>query len=338
MINGGVIGKSPFVGNLTRSGVWSLQRVRLDTLAERWPRKFVGGYVAGGQNQSLTYSSNITAFRFLDDSSLFISAGLSAPSVIGAASASTTHGYIASAYGLLNIVADTVDKFNIDLHVSSLLEIGLSTDNSELTSFASSTSSYFAGGFVDSTSLYVDTVDKFAFSNDVRSTLGTGLSNELGEPAGFASSTAGYVAGGYAAQIPARTDVVDKFAFSNDVRTTLGIGLSTARQSLAGFASPLAGYAAGGRPGGAFASTVDKFAFTDDSRTTLGTGLSIARAYLAGFASPLAGYVAGGHFIDNNDYAVTTVDKFDFNNDARSTLSAGLTSPNTWASGFAPQL
>ena len=174
---------------------------------------------------------------------------------------------------------------------------------------------YFAGG-----SGSVSAVDKFAFPDDSRTTLATGLSAGRSQLAGAANSgTAAYFAGGREA---GTVSTVNKFAFSDDSRTTLATGLSSARAQLAGAAnSGTAAYFAGGYN----STTVDKFAFSDDSRTTLGTGLSAKRAYPAGAAnSGTAAYFGGG--IPPGAYVapVTTVDKFAFSDDSRTTLGTGL--------------
>ena len=86
-----------------------------------------------------------------------------------------------------------------------------------------------------------------------------------------------------------------------------------------------AGYFAGGGVSGSYLSTVDRFLFADDSRTTLGTGLSAATYRLAGNASSVAGYFGGGDNDAGATREVTTVDRFLFADDTRTTLAIGLT-------------
>ena len=186
------------------------------------------------------------------------------------------------------------------------------------------TAGFVAGGGSPGQSV----VDKFAFSDDSRTTLGTGLTTGNSQFAGMANSAvAGYFAGGEDASAGSRTTRVDKFAFADDSRTTLGTGLSVTTYNQAAAAnSGVAGYSAGGNayPGGDV-TTIDKFAFSDDSRTTLGTGLSASTPYLAGAAnSGTAAYYGGGLVGGWGGTKVTTVDKFAFPGDSRSTLGTGL--------------
>jgi hypothetical protein len=72
--------------------------------------------------------------------------------------------------------AATINKFRFSDDSRTTLAEGLSSSRIELAGFANSgTAGYFAGGYIDGTSL-VASVQKFAFSNDSRTTLATGLS------------------------------------------------------------------------------------------------------------------------------------------------------------------
>jgi hypothetical protein len=224
-------------------------------------------------------------------------------------------------------IVSTVDKFLFSNDSRSTLGTGLSSTRRLLAGFASPTAGYAAGGYSPDTT----TVNKFLFSDDSRSTLATGLSSARSRLGGFASATAGYAVGGTGT--PLSTTTVDKFLFSDDSRSTLATGLSLARRYPAGFASETSGYAAGGLTPDT--TTVDKFLFSNDSRSTLATGLSSARGAAAGFASPTAGYAAGGILGPPANTLVSTVDKFLFSDDSRSTLGTGLSSTRSRLGGFA---
>jgi hypothetical protein len=103
----------------------------------------------------------------------------------------------------------------------------------------------------------------------------------------------------------------------------------------------VAGYFGGGTnntsDGAGRFTTVDKFAFPSDTKTTLGTGLSSGRRFLGANAdSGVAGYFAGG---STNAFGQitrqTTVDKFAFPSDTRSTLGTGLSTALERLSGMA---
>jgi hypothetical protein len=128
---------------------------------------------------------------------------------------------------------------------------------------------------------------------------------------------------------------INKFAFPSDTRTTLATGLSTGRTVLAGMSdSGVAGYFGGGLSGGSGVTAIDKFAFPSDTRTTLATGLSSGRFSLAGTGdSGVAGYFAGG-WTGAYSARTSTVDKFAFPSDTRSTLGTGLSSLSEGVAGF----
>ena len=95
-----------------------------------------------------------------------------------------------------------------------------------------------------------------------------------------------------------------------------------------------AGYFGGGKTS-TQVTTVDRFLFSDDSRTTLSTGLSATTRSLGAMASDVAGYFGGGFNDDPADDEVTTVDRFLFSNDSRTTLGTGLSAATQALAGMA---
>lgn len=94
--------------------------------------------------------------------------------------------------------------------------------------------------------------------------------------------------------------------------------------------SSKAGYFGGSE---SYVQTVDKLSFNNDSRLTLSTGLSIATGRTGAMAnSGVAGYIGGG-FLSGFPYNVSTVNKFSFSDDSRTTLtlSNGKYSPGAFA-------
>ena len=190
---------------------------------------------------------------------------------------------------------------------------------------------YFGGG---NTGSVVATVESFGFPSDTRSTLIATLSAARESLVGFANSgTAGYFAGG------SGSTVVDKLSFADDTISALGTGMSSNWYNAAGFAnSGTAGYVAGGIEAGAGGRTaaVTKFTFSDDSRSTLSATLSNTVDQPAGMAnSGTAGYVAGGEYWSSGSVFVTTVDKFAFPGDSKSTLGTGLSATRFKLAGMA---
>jgi hypothetical protein len=189
---------------------------------------------------------------------------------------------------------------------------------------------YAAGGLA---TVLVTTVDKFAFPSDTRSTLGTGLSIARRAGAGVSNSgVAGYSAQGFTTS---NSDRIDKFAFPSDTRSTLTS--VSAKRAPGGFSnSGVAGYLAGGI-GALRTTSVQKLVFATDTDSDLGTGLSSNRASGCGFSNnTVAGYHAGGG-PDGSENGVTTVDKFAFSNDSRTTLGTGLSSARRGLAGFSNQ-
>jgi hypothetical protein len=167
-------------------------------------------------------------------------------------------------------------------------------------------------------------VDKITFSTDVVASLGNILDFGRDQGSGMANSgVAGYTHGSNGGSA---SNVVIKFAFPSDTRSN--ITLSGDRAATGAMAnSGVAGYISGGFDGGGVnRGQVDKFTFPSDTRSTLGTGLSSVRRDFAGMAnSGVAGYFGGGGtgFLTGG---ITTVDKFTFPSDTRSTLGTGLSS------------
>jgi len=178
---------------------------------------------------------------------------------------------------------------------------------------------YFAVGST------LTTIDKFAFPTDSRTTLATGLSVAdayIGN--GIANSNvAGYVA------LEPSPSTVNRFAFPSDTRSNLASPLATRRYLKTGFSnSGVAGYFAGGVEGGTstILGSVEKYAFPSETRSTLGTGMSGNRREVGGFENiAVAGYVGPG-FDGGSPGRTTTVDKFAFPSDTRSTLGTGTSS------------
>ena len=143
---------------------------------------------------------------------------------------------------------------------------------------------------------------------------------------------AGYFYGGYNTS-PALVKSATKLSFPSDTRSTITNALTDVGSYLAGFAnSGVAGYAGGGQSGAL--ARVDKTTFPSDTLSTLGTGLSSNSLLGAGMAnSGVAGYNAIGDTTGGTNF-VSTVDKFAFSNDGRSTLGTGLSGARGFLNGF----
>ena len=157
----------------------------------------------------------------------------------------------------------------------------------------------------------------------------------LSSAGALGSTLAGYVAGGQ--NSGGVFSSVEKFLFSNDTNSVLAAGLSVARTRPGAFSSATHGYVAGGASPLNLSTgytTVDKFDFASDARTTLATGLGAERFSGAGFESETAGYLGGGCVGGDSNNPTTTVYKFSFADDSRSTLASGLAAARRDAGSF----
>jgi hypothetical protein len=299
----------------------------LSAAAGKALRVAVAGYIGGGETSSGT-PTTVNKWAFPADTRTTLGTGLSGSSPFGMGFANS------GVAGYFSVGGSSIDKFAFPSDSRTTLGSGLSINRSSLAGFANSAvAGYALGGSIwtGSSTLRYTTVDKWAFPADTRTTLSPGLATATDSQTGMANfGVAGYSAGG---NDGSRISSVRKFAFPSDTQSNLATGLSNAVSEPAGMANQsVAGYVSGG--GFPIIGTVDKFAFPSDTKSTLGTGLSQVRRGHAGFAnSGIAGYFGGGND-DSTGTRLSSVDKFDFTNDSRSTLASGLSVATIWVSGF----
>lgn len=156
----------------------------------------------------------------------------------------------------------------------------------------------------------------------------------LNDCCGLNSSTNGYLCGGLD-ESSIRTTNINKFNFSTESTAVIAAGLSSGRRMVMGTSSSTFGYAANGRPAGdVHESIVQKVTFSTDAVSTLGTGLSNSVFGGNCFYSTTAGYMGGGSIPSNPIGAnYTTINKFAFSDDSRTTLSTGLATGTTVGAG-----
>ena len=167
-----------------------------------------------------------------------------------------------------------------------------------------------------------DNIDKLTYSNDTAALMTPTLTQRRTSAAGMQDSgVAGYFAGGDIDGTATYVDINDKLVFSS-ATCSATTAMSVARDTLASFSnSGTAGYLLGGY-GGAYKDDIEKFAFPSDTRSAL-TDLPYPVAWADGFADVgVSGYHTGGweHVAHN----VTTIYKWAFSNDARTTSNGSL--------------
>jgi hypothetical protein len=232
----------------------------------------------------------------------------------------------------------TVDKFAFPSDTRTTLGTGLGANGARNAGFANSNVAGYIGRENDS-----GNTDKFDFTNDSRTVVSAGIEFGRSLYAGHANSgVAGYFLCGRRADNGQRTTRATKFAFPSDTTSNIADAHSEGVQDLAGMAnSGTAGYIGGGQNGSSSfnrTTAVRKMAYSNDTSSTLGTGLSLRIFQNSAMAnSGTAGYFAGGLGTDAFDESFTrsTVDKYTFSNDSRSTLGTGLSVARRILAGMA---
>jgi len=187
---------------------------------------------------------------------------------------------------------------------------------------------YFMGGYGTGAST---SIEQLTFPADVGTALTLTLSAASRNGYGFGNDgVAGYTTLG---QSGSNVATVDKLVYSTGTISSLSAGISTASRGHSAASNVgTAGYVTFGETGATYYGTVDKFAYSNDSRSTLSSGLSSARAYTAGMSnSGTAAYFGAGYFWNQTYTFYTTVAKFAYSNDSRSTLSSGVLSDQVFS-------
>lgn len=186
---------------------------------------------------------------------------------------------------------------------------------------------YVAGGYNDPlTPKSTDNINKLTYSNDTAALMTPTLTLRRTAPAGMQNSgVAGYFAGGDYDGSATYQSINDKLVFAS-ATCSATTAMSLSGDTTASFSnSGTAGYLLGGYNGGGasgYKDEIDKFAFPSDTRSAL-TALPYPVAWADGFADVgVSGYHAGGW--ERVAQNVTTIYKWAFSNDARTTSSGSL--------------
>jgi hypothetical protein len=298
-------------------------------------RSGVAGYFGGGLGVPGN-SAAVDKFTFPSDTRSTLGTGLSSAryGLAGMANSGVA-GYFAGGFTTSEIT--TVDKFAFPADTRTTLGTGLVSSRKYAGGMANSgVAGYIGGG--DNSGTRRASVEKFTFPSDTRSTITATFTEATTQLTGCANSgVAGYFVGGDTSTDGGQRRM-EKITFPADTMANtngfLPINQGAAR--LAGMAnSGVAGYVGGGERT-AVVATVFTWTFPSDTLSTLGTGLSAARTYLAAMAnSGVAGYFGGGGTSVATSNSVSTVDKFEFPSNTRSTLGTGLATANQRLAGMA---
>jgi hypothetical protein len=236
------------------------------------------GYFAGGYYYDSTANVNycysfIDKLLFSNETRTTLTTTLSQNVYRHSACNSTLDGYFAGGENSSNgfIYYSHIDKLLFSNESRSTLAATLSQSIYYQSACNSTSSGYFAGGWMSSSNIY-SFIDKLVFSNDLRTTLTATLSQSAGYQSACNSSLAGYFAGG-AGSSSNYYSFIDKLLFSDDSRSTLSATLSQSIYWQPPCNSSLAGYFAGGDNSN-YKSYIDKLLFSNETRTTLTATLS----------------------------------------------------------------
>lgn len=170
----------------------------------------------------------------------------------------------------------------------------------------------------------IQTIDKVDFSNDSFSFISVGSGSDARGIAMSNSGTAGYAAGG---GVSGGSSLLRKLTFSNESFGSLSTSFPTIGWGGGVSNHQVAGYTMGGwETSSNRVNKIHKLNFSSEAISTLNTTMSYAARGHSSSGTGIhnagqAGYVGGGA---SSAGLVTTIDKLNFSNETRSTLSATL--------------
>ncbi len=232
----------------------------------------------------------------------------------------TGAAFIAGGNGYSNVIAKMPFSTEVIADLAATLDRGSS---GTAACSDSGVAGYVAGGYNDPlTPKSTDNIDKLTYSSDTAALMTPTLTQRRTAAAGMQNSgVAGYFAGGDIDGTGTYQDINDKLVFAS-ATCSATTSLSYSTNTNASFSnSGTAGYSLGGY-GGSYQDDIDKFAFPSDTQSAL-TALPYIVAWADGFADVgVSGYHTGGW--EQVAHNVTTIYKWAFSNDARTTSSGSL--------------
>ena len=248
-------------------------------------------------------------------------------------------GYVGSGSGYtVNIMKMPFDTETI-ANISAEMEVGYAGAAAHSNS---GSDGYIAGGYNHPlTPRSSDNIDKLLYADDTASLLSAELDQRRTAAVGMSNSgTAGYVCGGDIDGTNTPVHIVEKFIYANGTNSELGTTLTHTADTAAAFSHKDAfGFVVGGysidQGGGAagYLDEIDKWVFSSDTRSAM-TDLPGRIAWLDGFSdSGVSGYIGGGWHVTSQN--ITTIYKWAYSNDTRSTSSATMSVADSQHWGFA---
>ena len=218
-----------------------------------------------------------------------------------------------------NSPSQIVDKIVFSTETTARVpSANLSTGRGGLSSVASETSAYFAGGWP------ISSVDKLDYSTDITARMPSmDMSSSRYLSSSTFNNTAGYISGGQ----PGNVSSTDKLTYATSTSGYLP-GADTPASFHAFYSgsanSPSAGYVSGGgvtSPTSDSSSTI-KFTFASEGYADLPSSseLYIARNGICGYSSPSSAYFTGG-------FSQSSTDKLSFSDDSMQRVP-GANSPS----------
>ena len=282
------------------------------------------GYYMGG-NTGSGQTNAITSLAFLTQTATTLAAQLSVNQAFGCGlSNANLGGY---SVGGQNPAISTINKISFTVNTTSVLSNALGTAADQTLGMSNSgTAGYIAGGSSNGGGTTFTVIQKLTYSNETNASISATLNPSRGNrgSSGFANNgTAGYVAGGYDGL--AYVASIFKLLFSNDSISTISPTLASGQQSGNGAMSNsgTAGYITGG-DNTSSAASIQKITYSSDTKSTLSASMANAMNYPIGLQNNgTAGYFAGGYNMNSSVYS-SVIARIDFGTDARTNLSATL--------------
>lgn len=200
-----------------------------------------------------------------------------------------------------------------------------------LASVSSSSYGYFSGGNEPGVTSRIDRLD---FTNETISNP-TNLITARATHAGFSNDLYGYFAGNVISS-PPTSNIIERLDFSLETTSNPGKNLPYNAADLVATSSSSYGYFAGSSaPGSTALSNIERFDFSNETPSKVNNNLPTTRSNLAAISSDSFGYFGGGTDPTAGfPPALSSVHRFDFNNETIKKLDYDLSNNTTNLSGI----
>lgn len=252
------------------------------------------GYLLGGESQD-SLTGRITKFDYLFEAASLLGADLGIARHSGAGTSAVAAGYIGGGNTAANITAK-IEKLAFDAETVSLLAAQLPGAASEMVGFATTSESFYLGGFAGAGNTIVTEIRTLKHGTETTALLSAQLATPRSNAAIVGNTVHGFVVGGKTA-IGSTTysQSVEKMTWLTQAVAPAGFSLGAAGVAFAvGVGNDFSGYIIGGRSGAANSTSIQRVAHTTESISTLGIALAAPRSDATAVGSSRLGYLMSG--------------------------------------------